>query len=200
MVVPEVVDTGRWEAAVRWDELFGDLEAQFDAAERADRDAEIRDRTRREWASVRLAERLRVHVGQAVTVTVAATVRLTGELVDMGADWLLLEEEAGRRHVVVPTAAIETVAGVSASAGVPGDEGRLAARLTLGYALRALARDRAATTVLLGSGGSVSGTLDRVGADFLEITEHPPGEPRRRGSVRGARLVPFTAVAALRSG
>jgi hypothetical protein len=37
-----------------------------------------------------------------------------------------------------------------------------------------------------------------VGADFVELAEHPAGEARRRGEVRGVRTVPFTALGAVR--
>jgi hypothetical protein len=46
----------------------------------------------------------------------------------------------------------------------------------------------------------VSGTLDRVGADVVEVSEHGPGEARRRGEVGSVRTVPFSALALVRSG
>jgi hypothetical protein len=73
------------------------------------------------------------------------------------------------------------------------------ARLGLGSALRAIARDRLQVTVVLIDGSTLPGTVDRVGADFLEMAEHAPGEPRRRGDVSGMRTVAFAAVAVVRS-
>jgi hypothetical protein len=52
--------------------------------------------------------------------------------------------------------------------------------------------------VVLTDGSVLAGTLDRVGSDFVELTEH--GESRRRGEVTGVRTVPFVALALLRSG
>jgi hypothetical protein len=56
----------------------------------------------------------------------------------------------------------------------------------------------------LASGGeealpAVSGTIDRVGKDFLEIAAVPFGEARRPANVRGVYAVPFAAVSALAS-
>jgi hypothetical protein len=44
----------------------------------------------------------------------------------------------------------------------------------------------------------VTGTIDRVGADFLEIAEHALDAPRRRGEVYNVRLVPTAALVAVR--
>ena len=44
----------------------------------------------------------------------------------------------------------------------------------------------------------VSGTVDRVGADFVEMTEHGAREPRRRGEVSAVRTIPFGALALIR--
>ena len=49
------------------------------------------------------------------------------------------------------------------------------------------------------SGATVTGTIDAVGADALELSEHPSDLPRRPENVTARRVVPFTAVAALRT-
>jgi hypothetical protein len=54
-------------------------------------------------------------------------------------------------------------------------------------------------SLVLRDGGLVSGTLDRVGVDFVEVAEHPMGEPRRARAVQGARAVRIPAVALVRS-
>ena len=180
---------------MRWQALFSDLEGQAEAWDRAELDAEVRDRTRRETALVLAVDRLRASTGGPVVLTVAGAGRVTGRLASAGAQWLLLEE-AGGREVLVPWAAVLAVGGVGRQVEPP--EGAVGRRLDLRWALRGLARDRAAVQVVLTDGSSLAGTVDRVGADHLDLAEHDPGEARRAGAVTGVRLVPLHALALLR--
>ena len=63
---------------MRWDDLFADLGAQWDAAARRELDGEVADRTRRERALVGLPERL----SAAGEGRVALTVHVAGTLAD----------------------------------------------------------------------------------------------------------------------
>jgi hypothetical protein len=92
------------------------------------------------------------------------------------------------------------VSGLPALAADPDDVSIVESRLGLPYALRGVARDRAPVTMLLREGTSVTGTIDRVGADFVDLAEHAPGEPRRAAAIRGARTLPLAALAFVRSG
>lgn len=182
---------------MRWDELFSDFEAQLEAADAAELQAEVADRTRREAALVRLVDRLREAVEHPLAVSTWGAGSVHGRLLDAGGDWLLLEEE-GQRETLVPLAAVIGVTGLSGRAAAPGSEGEVGRRLDLRWALRGLARDRAGVSVVLRDGTTVSGTLDRVGADHVDLAEHPPGEPRRAGAVRQVRVVPIAALALVR--
>ena len=75
--------------------------------------------------------------------------------------------------------------------------------LGLANALRSLARDRVPLTVLLARGGAgevrISGVIDRVGRDFLDLAVTPPGEARRASNVVDVATVPFGSLLALRS-
>ncbi|WP_448627052.1 hypothetical protein [Geodermatophilus sp. URMC 64] len=183
---------------MRWQQLFADLRAQFDEAEAAADRAESASRARAEVGAIRLADRLRGALGRPVTVRCRGAGRLSGVLADVGADWLLLEEEAGR-EALVATVAVLAVGGLGRETAVPPEGGVVRASLDLRRTVRALARDRSAVQVVLEDGGVLTGTVDRVGADFLELAGHAIDQPRRAGAVRGVQAVVLAAVAVIRT-
>ena len=183
---------------MRWEDLFADLEAQGEAQAAAELAAEVSERTRIETAALHFADRLHPAQGHQVVVsTVGATVR--GVLLALGSDWVLVEIE-GSRQALVRLGAVLGVTGLGAHSSAPASQGRVPARLGLASALRAVARDRAPVVITRIDGSRLSGTLDRVGGDFLEIAEHPIGEARRKGAISAVRIVPFTALAVVGSG
>ena len=184
---------------MRWKALFEDVEAQLSAVEQAELAAEVRDRTRREHAAVRLVDRLRAAQGQAIAVRVPGGPPLRGAIDDVGADWVLLQEAPGR-EVLVPLGNVLAVTGLGRDTAVPGAEGAVESRLDVRWAVRGLARSRAGVRLLLVDGTAVDGTVDRAGDDHLDLAEHPVGEPRRAPAVRQVLAVPFTALAAVRRG
>jgi hypothetical protein len=183
---------------MRWEHLFGDLEAQLDAAEAAELAGEVAERSRLALGALRVVDRVAASCGHPVAVTVHGAGVVRGVLRDAGVDWLLLEEP-GAREALVPFAAVLGVTGLGAASQVPGSEGEVGRRLDVRRALRGLARSRTGVAVALVDGSAVHGTLDRVGADHVELAEHLPGEARRPGAVRAVRLVPLPAIALVRS-
>ena len=183
---------------MRWDELFADLDAQLEAAEAAELAGEVADRTRREQGLLRLVDRLRPSVGAPLTVTCAGAGTLHGRLLDVGVDWLLLEE-TGKQELLVSTAMVLGISGAGARSDVPGSEGEVGRKLDLRWALRGLARSRVGVQVVLLDGSVLAGTFDRVGADHVDLAEHPAGEARRAAAVRQVRVLPLTALSAVRS-
>jgi hypothetical protein len=183
---------------MRWEQLFTDLEAQFAEQEAAEERLEEPSRVRAEQGRVRLVDRLRGALGTPVSLRCPGAGELAGRLVDVGVDWVLLAD-AGEREVLVAVRAVAAVAGLTAATAPAGEEGAVDRHLDMRRALRGLARDRAAVQCLLGDGGVLTGTIDRVGADFLELAEHPLDQPRRRGAVTGVRAVALPAVVAVRT-
>ena len=182
---------------MRWDALFADLEAQSDALDRADRAAEVDDRSRSEFADHHLRDRLRACVGGVVRLRVAGGATIAGTVRKVGPDWLLIDEEASR-ECLVPLSAVMSVVGAGRWVADPAADSAVAARLGLRSALRAVARDRSGVRLLLVDGAALAATLDRVGADFVEAAVHPVGEARRRAAVQEVQLVAFAAIAAVR--
>ncbi|GAA2169360.1 hypothetical protein [Pedococcus bigeumensis] len=178
---------------MRWDDLFSDLGAQWDAEKRRELDGEVADRTRRERALVGLHERLAAALGARVALTVHAVGPLSGRVLEVGDGWLLLATEA-RGPALVPFPAVTGVAGPSLRV----DGASSGRRFGLGYALRGLSRDRATVLVTDLDGVVLSGTIDAVGRDVLELSEHAPDLARRAENVTGRRLVPFSAVVLVR--
>lgn len=151
---------------MRWERLFADLEGQFEEAERLEREAEIADRTQREQALVRLADRLRSAVGGTVEAYVPGAGTIVGEVSAVGADWLAIVS-AGQGETLVPFAALHAVTGLPARGVAP--ETAISARLGLGYAIRTMMRERFQLTAVLIDGRRISGTVSCVGADYFDM-------------------------------
>jgi hypothetical protein len=181
----------------RWDGLFADLEAQAVALESAERAGEVEERIRIESGALRLVDRLRSAVGSLIRVSCQAGTAVDGTVRRAGSDWLLLDEDGGREALLALRTVVE-LSGLGRSATVPGSESVVESRLTFRIALRGLVRDRSTVQVRLTDGRTVVGTLDRVGADFVELAEHPAGELRRTAEVRHVLLLPIQAIVLIR--
>jgi len=169
--------------------LFGDLEAQMAAERRAEAAADLAERTRAERATVRLADRIRASVGTRVRVflgdpLVRSEAVVEGQVHDAAPEWFVMRDDTGA-VVVITTRAVRAVRGLAHHAAPP--PGRVESRLGLGHVLRRLARDRAGVQVL-GDAGLMSGRIEAVGADHLDLTDE-------------GRLwvVPFDALAYVRT-
>jgi len=181
---------------MRWDRLFDDLQAQLDADGQRELELEVSDRTRRERAAVGLHERFIAQRGAGVDLRLAAAVVVSGTIADAGSDWLLVHDRADRGSLV-PFRAIVAISGLGARA-TSGSGAATAKRFGLGYALRGLSRDRAVVS-LADIGGSVTtGTVDAVGADALDLSEHPADVARRAENIVTRKVVPFTAIVVVR--
>ena len=110
---------------MRWDNLFDDLEAQLDQLAEAELAGEVAERSRIEVSKFGLVDRLRPAIGQPVSVTVPGAPAVVGTLSGVGGSWLLLAEPRGP-EVLVPIAAVTSVAGLGNVSAVPGSAGRVA--------------------------------------------------------------------------
>lgn len=182
---------------MRWTALFADLEAELGAAQAAEVEAEVRERSRAEAAQVRLADRLRAARGVTLSLRVAGVGDVAGRCAAAGPDWLVVEEPSGA-EVLVPLPALLAVTGLGPwSAPAPGV---VAQRLDFGYALGEISRRRTPVVLRLRDGSSLPGTVDRVGADFVDVAVHPVDEPRRSDAVQQVRTVPVGSITLLRAG
>jgi hypothetical protein len=182
---------------VRWQQLFADLEARFEAEQDAAERAETSSRARHELGSLRFVDRLGGAVGSPVVLLCRGAGQVSGTLTEVGSDWLLLDDLG--RELLVATAAVRAVSGLGRRTAAAEDPGPVTARLDLRRALRGLARDRAPVHVVLDEGTSLHGTIDRVGADYVELAEHPADSYRRAGAVQGVRTVLIDAVVVVRT-
>jgi hypothetical protein len=175
----------RWED--RLVDLFDDLEQQAEGLALAERDTEVAELSRAEYARVDLDSRLHASAGHRVALEVVGLGRLGGVVRRLGADWLLVED--GQAEWLVRAAAVAQATGLSPRAVHPSQR-PVTARLGLGSALRGVAEERAAVRLHRLDGGTVTGVVRRVGADFVELA----GEDGRGEVV----VVALGALAAVR--
>lgn len=156
--------------------LFDDLEGQAAALWEADREAEIADRARAEYASVTLASRLMASRGHDVRLDLPHVGRVEGRLDRVGDGWCLLSGTG--QDWIVPLGHVVTAHGCSARS-VPEVAWSPVDRLGLRAALRRLAETGARCVVHLADGSWHAGRLERAGADFVECVPDgdAPGDP-----------------------
>ena len=177
---------------MRWDSLFGDMEAQFFAERTLAREAEVTERARVEVAQFELSDRLRGAVDRNVVVVLTNGSKEIGSLGRVGSDWLVLNS-AGRQWLI-PFHAVSYFENLGRLAQKPAN--RRALVFPLASALRGLARERLDVVIHLSAGtpGRVlHGVIDRVGKDFLEIAV-TGGEARRTNAVTAVATVAFKSL------
>jgi hypothetical protein len=163
---------------VTWGErlfdVLDDLEGRAEALYAVERDAEVSDRSRSEYAAVPLAARTMASVGRDVVLEVTGVGRVSGVLSRAAGDWCLVAGSG--RDWLVASGSIEAIEGLSDRA-VPELAWPATARLGLGSALRRLADDGTACVLHTRSGARTEAVVLRVGRDFVEVQS---GEPVRR--------------------
>lgn len=185
---------------MRWSRLFDDLEAQLLRLERVELEAEVSERARSERGQVAMAHALAADCGREISLDLLGVGRVMGVLRDVGQDWCVLESPTQgprrSRAVLLALPAVQSVTGLTSF--VDQREGVSQRRFGMRSALRALSRDRVQVRIHLTGGGTVQGTIDRVGRDHCDVAEHADDAPRRGRDVRATHTVPLWAVAAVR--
>ena len=182
------------------DGLFEDLEQQAAGLHLSDRDAEVADRARGEYAAVTLADRVHASLGRRIRLRLYGGVLVEGRADRAGVDWVHLVGEAGvlggAEEWMVRLAALESAGGMSSRA-LPESARPVTARLGFGSAARGWAEHPGEVGVHLVGGGRRAVRISRVGADFLEVVDD--GGVASVGD-HDSVLLPFATVAALRRG
>lgn len=194
---------------VRWDRFFDDLEDQLASEWEAERAALDTEAERLRLSRVALRERLEALAGRepdagGLSFEIIDGTVFTARVHAVGADWVALEPAGARSGGIL--APLSAIAGIGMShadvlrSARPAASARpsLADRMTFGYVLRDLVRRRVAVAVQLAHGRLLTGTIDRAGADHLDLALHEPGAARRASDVTGHRLVSFAAIAWVR--
>jgi len=188
---------GRDDQARRTDEgtglggLFEDLEQQAAGFHLAERDAELADRARGEYAAVSFASRVHASLGREVTLTTGGGEVVEGTLMQAGVDWCRVSG-AGRTWLV-RLAGVVTASGMSVRA-LPEAARPAVARLTFGSALHRLAEESAEVLLHVEAVGGLRVRVLRIGADFVEV--EPASAVTPAGDGTSTMLVPFAAVLA----
>lgn len=178
--------------------MLAGIAAEMAAADDAADDEQIDELQRAGRASRRLLDRLRSASLARIDLVSSGQGRdsdsrsVAGAVVAVGRDVVVIAAESG--DWAVPLWGIAGVVNLVESthaAESPLD------RLGLAAVARSWARDRSIVRVHRGAAPSLDGTIDDVGADFVDLAEHDPGEPRRSESVRRLVTVPFGSMTAI---
>ncbi|MGY6497574.1 MAG: hypothetical protein ACXIUP_05035 [Microcella sp.] len=193
---------------MRWDHLFDDLAGQLEheltAGEAELQKEEERLRLGRLGVRERIValKRTRDPALNELGLVLRNGARVRLKPLTVGRDWMAGDLD-GRddAQAVVPFDAIESITlrdeQVPPSLLPDDSKPDLSSRLGLSFLLRDLCRRRVAVRIdTLGS--SVTGTIDRVGRDHIDLAEHDLDTPRRRDEVRGLRLVRLDQFVVLR--
>jgi hypothetical protein len=196
---------------MRWDNLFDDLEGQLEqelGAEETDLRAE---EERLRLGRLTLRDRLRTLSADADTAPVRVSL-IDGSTFDLlprtfGRDWIsgeILDHSSRNSQFILP---LDAIAGLRLSRAQVGasladvatvkNEPELSRRLGLAFVLRDLCRRRQPVELVLND-GTITGTIDRVGRDHLDLAVHETGTARRESLITHYRVLPFSQVLLVR--
>ncbi len=188
---------------MRWQNLFADLESQLEHEILAEEIGIEAEEERVRLGTLGLRDRLVALPGMSLALHLGDGQRLALTPTLIGRDWLSgVVVGPPEQTCIVPFGAIDAVSvsgelgRASVAAGVGGGH-PLADRMGLQVVVRDLCRRRTYVRLEL-RGGSVGGTIDRVGEDHCDVAVHEGGSARRESAVREVRLVRFGALNVIR--
>jgi hypothetical protein len=195
---------------MRWQRLFQDLEDQLERETDAELEDIARDEERLRIARLTLAQRLRSLVTPSESAPNGArtprllSIRIGDRDVEcsvsrVGRDWMLVEVASPNLFAgsaLIPLGAVSSIrlTGVASdprSLGlVDGDApSTLASDIGLAFVLRDLARRRRHLRIV-SVGSEVSGLIDRVGRDHIDVSVHGAGLGRAESRALTVFLIP----------
>jgi hypothetical protein len=187
---------------VRWDELFADLEGQLEHGLGAEeREAELEEeRLRVGRASLR--DRVAAIGAEGGPLAVRLIDRSLIDLVPrtVGRDWVSGDLAGTGAQAVLPLAAVAALLPTPAQLQrslEPVAVGAVTDRIGLAFVLRDLARRRRPVQLTV-AGGAVTGTIDRVGRDHLDLAVHPADGWRRASSVARIEVLALAGLLLVR--
>lgn len=195
---------------VRWDNLFDDLEGQLENELNAE-DLDLRaEEERLRLGRLSLRQRLTAvshgpGASRTVRILLAGGQNLLLRPTTFGRDWLaadLLDAGAGTPQCLVPFTAIAAVILVPEQVPLslepePESAARLVERIGLPFVLRDLCRRRKSLEIQTRI-GTVTGTIDRVGREHLDLAVHARGTARRAAAVQQCRIIPLDQIELVR--
>jgi hypothetical protein len=174
-----------------WEEsmfaVFDDLEQQAAGLHLAERDAEVADLTVAEYSRISLGARLHASLGLDLRVRLVGGHQVTGRLVRVGEDWMLLVDRSG--EWIVRYAGVVTLGGLSSRADSE-ETWSVMDRLTLRAVLRRMSGVSEPCLVHFCDDQQLEGRVGRVGSNFFELYVGV-------GPERTVQVVPVTSVSAL---
>jgi len=191
---------------MRFDLLFDDLEAELETRLAVEGAQQRGEEERLRAARTTLRERIAVLAGAAGGIRVRL---IDGSSLDVvpgtvGRDWFAADLPGGGQ-CLVPLAAVASLSlsaqQAAASRRRAPEEGphALSGKIGIGVVLRDLARRRVPVDLMSrAEAAMLHGTIDRVGADHLDLAVHERGAARRASSVLEHRIVALAAITQLR--
>ncbi len=175
------------------DRIFRDYEVQLNAAKVREIEQDAQEIRRHEFSRVQLMDRLAAQLGESLTCFTVDSQRLVGTLDGIGQGWIQLTTLS--ESLVVPLTALDFWEGGNKFSYV--DASSVNRKLSFAFALRALARARAYVRFYHFSGSMSEGVIERVGADFVEVSVR--GEDESGRTQRGLRILPLSSIIAVGS-